>query len=325
MNRQLQDFYEHLNTSVVTTNDFIEGTRFRKREKVAGYAYCGLNLKYRAYLSLDLDFAGAARRFEDLVVPVPTIVTTNRANGHCHYLYRLVTPVAYHGQARSQPQDYFEALQEAMTLRLGADAAFTHTLTKNPLNGRWTVETFPAAYHLSDFAEYVDLPSQKTTKQVPADCRPRGRNDELFHTLRLWAYHAVRSHDKEDCWLACAQQQAFAINAGFERPLPFNEVRDTAKTTARWVWKRRHDLGGRPKVLSFTDESSRERMQAGAAHANQQRSQKVRDGLAAAVQELLPRYGDELSTSVLAKYTGQNIKTVRKYLPSVLSMTTTRG
>lgn len=36
---------------------------------------------YRSYLSLDLDFPGAAHRFEELHVPVPTIVTTNRANG----------------------------------------------------------------------------------------------------------------------------------------------------------------------------------------------------------------------------------------------------
>lgn len=102
MNQQLQDFYAHLNDVVVTTNDFTEGTR-RRREKAAQFAYCGLNPVYRSYLSLDLDFPGTAHRFEELHVPVPTIVTTNRANGHCHYLYRLATPVAYHSSSRSQP------------------------------------------------------------------------------------------------------------------------------------------------------------------------------------------------------------------------------
>ncbi len=34
MNQQLQDFYSHLNEAVITTNDFAEGTRYRKREKV---------------------------------------------------------------------------------------------------------------------------------------------------------------------------------------------------------------------------------------------------------------------------------------------------
>ena len=50
MNTQLDDFYNHLNEAVITTNDFNEGTKFRKREKVAQYSYCGLNQKYRRYL-----------------------------------------------------------------------------------------------------------------------------------------------------------------------------------------------------------------------------------------------------------------------------------
>ena len=43
MNKQLEDFYTHLNEAVITTNDFEEGTKFRKREKVKQFAYCGLN------------------------------------------------------------------------------------------------------------------------------------------------------------------------------------------------------------------------------------------------------------------------------------------
>ncbi|MGV0958454.1 MAG: hypothetical protein ACOYB1_01360 [Limnohabitans sp.] len=50
MNQQLTNFYDHLNTSVITTNDFAEGTLFRKREKVNQFAYCGLNPVYRKYL-----------------------------------------------------------------------------------------------------------------------------------------------------------------------------------------------------------------------------------------------------------------------------------
>lgn len=167
MNQQLQDLYTHLNEAVMTKNDFTEGVRFRKREKFRPSAYCGLNPVYRAYLSLELDFPGATHRFEELHVPVLTSVTTNRANGHCHDLYRLVSPVAYHDNSRSQPLDYFEALQGEMKHRLGADPAFTHTLTKNSVHDRWIVETYPARYHLSDFTEYFDLPERKTTKPRP--------------------------------------------------------------------------------------------------------------------------------------------------------------
>ena len=140
MNQQLTNFYDHLNTSVITTNDFAEGKLFRKREKVNQFAYCGLNPVYRKYLSFDLDYPDAGHKFEELKVPPPTIITTNRANGHAHYLYELITPVAYHQSARQKPQEYFEAIELEMTRQLKGDFAFTHTLTKNPLHERWTVE-----------------------------------------------------------------------------------------------------------------------------------------------------------------------------------------
>ena len=51
MNQQLANFYDHLNTAVITTNDFQEGTLFRKREKVSQFAYCGLNVDASIKLS----------------------------------------------------------------------------------------------------------------------------------------------------------------------------------------------------------------------------------------------------------------------------------
>ena len=69
MNQQLANFYDHLNTAVITTNDFQEGTLFRKREKVSQFAYCGLNPVYRKYLSFDLDYPQAGRKFEELKIP----------------------------------------------------------------------------------------------------------------------------------------------------------------------------------------------------------------------------------------------------------------
>ena len=212
MNQQLANFYDHLNTAVITTNDFQEGTLFRKREKVSQFAYCGLNPVYRKYLSFDLDYPQAGRRFEELKVPPPTIVTTNRSNGHAHYLYELVTPVAYHETARTKPQEFFEAIELELTRQLDADFAFTHTLTKNPLHDRWIVETFPAKYHLSEFTEYFDLPAHDRFKSKAEKCEIRGRNDELFHTLRYWAYAEVKKHTMEEVWHISARQQAEAIN-----------------------------------------------------------------------------------------------------------------
>jgi hypothetical protein len=206
-----------------------------------------------------------------------------------------------------------------MTRQLKGDLAFTHTLTKNPLHDRWTVETFPTRYHLSDFTEYFDLPDVRWVKPDAEKCEIRGRNDELFHTLRLWAYTAVKEHINEDVWYQTALGQAEAINASFQKPLQFNEVKTTAKSVSTWVWKNRNELSGRAKVLTFTNESATERMSAGAAYTNEVRRTNSLNTIRTAYQELVPLYGKKVTAKLLATHTGQNIKTVRKYLPFILT------
>lgn len=316
MNLELTDFYKHLNEAVVTTDDFEEGTKFRKREKVSQFAYCGLNPMYRHYLSFDLDDSGSAFRYEAVGLPPPTIITINRKNAHCHYLYKLKTPVAYHANSRAKPQQFFEAIQDAMTKCLKADTAFTHTLTKNPLHPRWEVITNPASYHLSDFLEYIDLPKHSAIKPLPDDMNVRGRNDQLFHTLRLWGYHAVQSYISEESWLQEAQSQATAINDSFTCPLPCKEVHDTAKASAKWIWKNRHNFSIRQKVLSFTNESAHERMSKGADYTNAIRTKKTIQAIQDTVNEMLAS-GHTITPMSVQIRSGLNIKTIRKYLPKI--------
>ncbi len=318
MNTQLDDFYNHLNEAVITTNDFNEGTKFRKREKVAQYSYCGLNQKYRRYLSLDLDHAGSAFHFEAVNLPTPTIITVNPANTHCHYLYYLKTPVAYHPKSRRAPQDYFEAVQDALEIRLNADKAYNHTITKNPLHPRWHTQTYPTSYDLSDFTEYIDLPQRGLKSQLSGDIVVHGRNDELFHTLRLWAYRAVHTHQDDGRWEKAVQAQASDINARFVIPLPPPEVKATAKSVARWTWEHRQGVGKcRAKVLQFGTETAKERMSLGAGYTNTLRRKKTLEALQQAAHELSLVHGENIGASLLVKHTGMNIKTVRKYLPQI--------
>lgn len=318
MNRQLEDFYAHLNEAVVTTNDFEEGTKFRKREKVHQFAYCGLNPMYRHYLSFDLDVPGSAFRYDDVALPPPTIITINPANTHCHYLYQLRTPVAYHANSRVRPQQMFEGIQEAMTRSLKADTAFTHTLTKNPLHPLWKVITHPAIYDLGDFLEYDGLRQLPAIEPLPEEVSEtiRGRNDRLFHTLRLWGYRAVHRFEDEVSWHQEMQSQAAEINGGFSCPLPCKEVHDTAKASAKWIWKNRHTLGGRDRVLSFTTETAHERMSQGARYTNATRTAKAIETLQQAADAL--RSSGKLITPLTLQATSDlNIKTVRKYLPLI--------
>jgi hypothetical protein len=319
MNQQLGEFYEHLNEAVITTNDFAEGTKFRKREKVANFAYAGLNPMYRQYLSFDLDAPQAAFLYEDQNLPPPTIITVNRENGHAHYLYLLKTPVAYHANSRDGPQKFFEAVQDAMTLRLNADPAFTHTLTKNPLHPRWHVLTHPVSYDLSDFTEYVDL-KRRPPRPLPGHVLINGRNDHLFHTLRFWGYSAVHGHLREDAWHIAVLEQALEINAAFADPLPFQEVKATTKSVSRWVWSHRGNIGvPREKVMNFTDEPPKLRQKMAAVRTNQLRSANAIRKLKSTYDSLIAQ-GTPATPILLQAHSGLNIRTVRKYLPTVKSM-----
>jgi len=318
MNRQLNDFYAHLNESVVTTNDFEEGTKFRKREKVDQFAYCGLNPMYRHYLSFDLDIPGSAFRYEDVGLPPPTIITINPVNAHCHYLYQLKTPVAYHVNSRPKPQKMFKGIQDAMTECLKADTAFAHALTKNPLHPKWKVITNSAIYDLGDFQEYEGLQRSRAIDPLPEDLNVviAGRNDQLFHTLRLWGYRAVHQFNNETSWHQEMQSKAGEINDSFSCPLPYKEVRDTAKASAKWIWKNRHSLGCRDRVLKFTTETAHERMSQGAQYTNAARTAKAIQTLQATA-DALRSSGRQITPLLLQAASGLNIKTVRKYLAHI--------
>jgi hypothetical protein len=315
MNKQLEDFYKSLNEAVVTTNDFEDGTKFRKREKVEQFAYCGLNQMYRHYLSFDLDLSGAAFRYEDVGLPPPTIITINPLNTHCHYLYQLKTPVAFHSSSRIKPQQMFEGIQQAMTQQLRADNAYTHFLTKNPIHPRWKVITHAATYDLGDFTEYLE-PKILRARPLPDDVSVRGRNDQLFHTIRLWGYRAVHQFNSEEQWHEAMQSQAEGVNQTFDEPLAVKEVHNTAKTTARWIWKHRHELGRRDKVLRFTNESPQERMRQGAHYTNALRSANAIQTLQQAADALRSN-GTHIAPLSLQAASGLNIKTVRKYLSQI--------
>lgn len=318
MNLQLEEFYEHLNEAVITTNDFEDGTKFRKKEKVKEFAYCGLNPMYRHYLSFDLDFIGAALKYEESNLPPPTIITINKANAHCHYLYKLKTPVAYHQSSRSKPQDYFKAIEDAMTKSLDADQAFNHTITKNPLHEKWRVLTNPVAYDLNDFQEYLDI-SKRKTLTVPSSKNNQkgylGRNDELFEYLRKWAYPIVREFISEKSWSDAVHAQACEYNATFAQGLPHKEVRNTANSIAKWTWKNRFNFMQRTKVLEFTNETPHERMSQGAKYTNEIRTQKTLKLIRESIIHL-NQTGIPITPISVQVHSGLNIKTVRKYLKS---------
>ena len=95
----------------------------------------------------------------------------------------------------------------------------------------WTKE----AYELNYLAEFVDLrPLTNKEKEYGL-----GRNCTLFDNVRHWAYSAIREHrgNTWEQWYHSVLKQAQSVNMMFFEPLPYSEVKATAKSIAKFCWK----------------------------------------------------------------------------------------
>ena len=61
----------------------------------------------------------------------------------------------------------------------------------------------------------------------------------MFDTVRYWAYKAIRAHlnGGYDIWYAEVLKVAINANEVFLDPRGYSEVKATAKSVARWVWR----------------------------------------------------------------------------------------
>ena len=282
-------FIEALPDKVRSAEFKDEGTKFRKREKALGYRYVELNQLYKKFIALDIDTPGSAYLWDEHGLPPPTIVVVNPENAHCHYLYELNTPVYYTEEARRAPQKFYEATDIALTRLLGADAAFTGHLVKNPLHPSWRTICNHRSYDLEDFQEYgVDLTPQRR-KEVLRESGI-GRNTTLFDTLRHWAYAEVKQHASHTVFQLAVDSKALAINGHFlaheNGVLPAKEVLSTAKSVGKWTWKHRASIGTQKNrgVLELpADMPIKEKQAQGAAYTNVIRTEAVDDKIKTAI------------------------------------------
>lgn len=192
------------------------------------------------WLVFDVDRPLAALAWDEANLPAPSWVTTNPDNGHAHIAYGIRVPVVLSDAGRPEVIRYAAAVDLAYLAALRADEGYARLLCKNPCHPHWRV-WLPAGevclYDLWELAAYVDL-------QPYRDCRRNlpgvglGRNCTLFDRLRRWAYRAINEHRRgdRDAWLCLVLEKAEAYN-DFAVPLAFNEVKATAKSVGKYVWR----------------------------------------------------------------------------------------
>ena len=264
-NHQIKaDFYEKLPHKPYCSWGKGERTLIRSKSHAIRFPLIQINTPHLInYLIFDIDAPDAYLHFLDANLPTPSWIAKNPKNGHCHICYALKTPVCKTENARMKPLRYLASIEYSYAKKLGADLRYTGVLTKNPLDADWqTTFLSPIEYELAELADFIDLETKPKANEVSG----LGRNCMMFDTVRFWAYKAIRAHlnGGYDIWYAEVLKVAINANEAFLDPLGYSEVKATAKSLARWVWR---NHGSAEFQAQFSAKQAR-KGKAGAAAAN---------------------------------------------------------
>lgn len=239
--QQLSLFKRHLPHKPYCSDDLAYGLIIRGKTSALSRSHIQYNPPATvAWLIFDVDREDASLAWEDANLPPPAWVAVNPKNGHAHIAYGIIDPVCRTELARHAPLRYLMAIEQAYQRKMGADRGFASLITKNPLNPAWRV-WYPiidgGIYTLDELADYVEL--EKIDRRKNIDPYGLGRNCIAFDQLRTWAYSAVRDYWRPGGELefgAAAEARAIELNI-FDSPLPYSEIRATAKSVSRWTWR----------------------------------------------------------------------------------------
>jgi len=189
---------------------------------------------YKNLMVFDIDTDEAAWHvktacYDNNTIPEPNYITTNPASGHAHIGYLLDSPVG-----TPKGLAYYNHVYKALQAPTGGDKAYGGHLTRNPLQQptEWLTERL---YTLKELEAYgvkqTPLPTANTDRQV------NGRNDQLFESLRTYAYRAyIRLQFNSEALLTDLNSKAIELNLShFTTPLTGTEALQVAKSIHKWT------------------------------------------------------------------------------------------
>lgn len=221
------------------TDDYRTGQYRHSRERALTMRY--IEHSPHALLGsivVDCDHEDAAlRAFEQPSDhPRPSWVAQS-PSGRAHIGWWLAAPVCRTDSARLQPLRFAQRVEAGLRTSVGGDLAYGGQLTKNPTHEAWeTIYGTDQRYSLRDL---VTIHTPRQMPRRPDRAAGLGRNVTMFDTVRKWAYPQWWHHRDglPADWERAVLQRAHAVNTEFAVPLPFAEVRATARSVARWIWR----------------------------------------------------------------------------------------
>ena len=272
------------------------------------------------WLVIDID-RSVLEPWQDAGVVEPNLVVFNPDNGHCHLFY-AIDGICTGGNGRLKPMEYLAAIQRALTLALGGDLSYTGFLCKNPLHPRWhTQELHTGVYPLCKLEGTLDLSYRNWSQQqaLAAEHYALGRNCALFHRLRYWSYGEVwgyRDSGAQQQWFADTLQQAESLN-DFAQPLSYSDVKSTARSVAKWTWRRYQGSGNKRKGIMAKQLKERRiidlksKQELSAQRTNQLQREQTEEKIIEAIGEIT-RLGKKVTKAEVSRRTGLHRRTLER-------------
>lgn len=272
-----KDFYAKLPHKPYCSDSLGYGVAIRPKKRAIQKPYIQYNPPCLiTSLVFDIDRADAYFAWSDANLPTPTWIAKNRKNGHAHIGYMLAAPVCTTHKAKQNIIEYLAKIEQAYSLALGADHCYSSLITKNPFHSKWENHVFSVEpYELNYLADFVELQELKTDlKEVSG----LGRNCMMFDNVRFWAYEAIRERlgGGYDSWYAQVLKVAQNANGAFLEALPYSEVKATAKSVAKWVW-RNHSQATAKFIERQTAKGRKGGLSSDSSHGGKARSAQYSD------------------------------------------------
>ena len=304
----IQTLIERMPNKPYCSNDLAQGLAIRPKALALKHKYIQHNPPSQVQaLIVDIDHDQSFNAADENNVQLPSLMVLNPENGHGHAVYLLKNMVTVSPDARMKPQQWLAGLERAYTRRLGGDIGYTGLISRNPL--LHPILDSSRIYEMSELDAPLDFEDKAPYPQIELE-HGTGRNVTMFNTVRVLAYAEVQNCTSHDQLHAFVLSMCEKTNNRFMLPLPFSEVKATAKSIAKWTWKMRHELANSKKVNRGAYGCSRSEV----GRINAAKKMAAADAAISTAIQQLGNMKKKLSVAAIARLAGVSRPTVYAFM-----------